>query len=483
MIESSGDTGMMESGSGRRQSRVVGHGSGPSEALAGRKALVVGLGLTGRSVARFLAGHGAIVKATDSREKEVLTGTEALTEMGVDIRAGGLRCEDFLSADLIVISPGVPASHPLLAGARERGIEVIGGLELASRFIHVPIIAVVGTNGKSTVTSLIGEVLEASGRSVFVGGNIGTPVVDYFLSVPQADICVLEVSSFQLETIVEFRPHIALLLNITADHLERYSGFDEYAAVKFRVFDNQSSGDYAVVNAADPLIGSEVLYGAARRHGDALRIPFNCPAGAEEGVYSEGQNIRLNFKGLSETYAVEGRGLRGVHNMENAMAAVTALRLLDVSPEDILKGLRSFSGLRHRMEFVRVLRGVTFVNDSKGTNTGALMMALRSTEGPVVLIAGGRDKGGDYGVLSQIVAEKVRLLIGLGEAGERLREAFSGITEVRLVSSMEEAVETAACEARSGETVLLSPACSSFDMFRDYKERGARFTALVRALD
>ncbi|MFQ5427478.1 MAG: UDP-N-acetylmuramoyl-L-alanine--D-glutamate ligase [Thermodesulfobacteriota bacterium] len=481
MIESSGEIemAMRESGYGR--------GSDPARSLAGCKALVVGLGLTGRSVARFLAMNKASVTATDSRGEEELTGggggVKGLKEMGVTIKAGGLRSEDFLRARLIVISPGIPYSHPLLEEARARGIEVIGGLELASRFIRVPIIAIAGTNGKSTVTSLVGEVLAASGRNVFVGGNIGTPLVDYFLSDTPADICVLEVSSFQLESIMSFSPHIAVLLNITEDHLERYSSFSEYAAVKFRLFDNQENSDYAVVNAADPLISTETLGKAARLHGKARRLPFNCSAREDTGLYYFGSEVVLSSKGVIERYPVEAPGLKGVHNMENAMAAIAVLRLSGVGREQILEGLRSFKGLKHRMEFIRERGGVSFINDSKGTNTGALMKALQSTQAPIILIAGGRDKGGDYSMLAPLMAGKVRLLVALGEAAPVLQEAFKGVVGVRVVSTMEEAVETAAAEAAAGDTVLLSPACSSFDMFRDYRERGLRFTALVQALD
>ncbi len=476
MIESSGEIESVMSQSHGMDS------SSPVEALAGREVLVVGLGLTGRSVARFLSRRGASVSVVDSRDEGLLAGAEDLRKMGVKVKAGGLRSGDFEDAELIVLSPGFPASDPLLKQARARGVEVIGGLELASRFITVPIIAIAGTNGKSTVTSLIGSVLEAAGVSVFVGGNIGTPAVDYFLDESQAKICVLEVSSFQLESIVTFRPHVAILLNITDDHLDRYSGFEEYAAVKFRLFDNQQRRDFAVVNAADALIHDETLDVEASSHGEAIRVPFNCSSDDDNGLCIRGTDVLYRKDGLVEEYPLEGTSLTGLHNMENAMAAIAALRLCGVSSGDVQEGLRSFHGLRYRMELVRERGGVRFINDSKGTNTGALMMALRSTAAPVILIAGGRDKGGDYTALREIMADKVRLLIVLGEGAGRLRESFSDIVDVQAVSTMEEAVEAAAKEAAAGDTVLLSPACSSFDMFRDFKERGARFTALVKAL-
>ncbi len=453
----------------------------PARALWGRKVLVVGLGLTGRSVARFLLSCGAKVTATDSRPEEELGGIKALREMGLGINAGGFRREDFLNAGLIVISPGIPAGTPILEEARARGIEVIGGLELAGRFISMPIIAVAGTNGKSTVTSLAGEVLAQAGKEVFVGGNIGTPAVEYFLSEAPAEMCIFEVSSFQLESIVSFRPHIAVLLNITDDHLDRYSGFDEYAAVKFRIFDNQREGDYAIVNAADGVIKKEMLSGGPS-HGAARVIPFNCKKGAATGLYQDGDKIVFAFEGRLETYPIEAIGVKGAHNIENAMAAIAALRLSGVSPVDIIKGLGAFKGLRHRMEFVREKDGVSYINDSKGTNPGALLMALRSLSAPVVLIAGGRDKLGDYGILDAEAAKKVKLLIAIGEAGPRLAGHFSNIVNVKTASSMEEAVSLAEDEARPGDTVLLSPACSSFDMFSGFKERGEVFEALVRAL-
>jgi len=452
----------------------------PASVLGGQRVLVVGLGVTGLSVARFLCSCRAVVTATDVRAEDELGNMEALKKMGLRINAGGFRKDDFLDTDLIVISPGIPASNPLLEEARGRGIEVVGGLELASRFINAPIIAVAGTNGKSTVTSLVGEVLAGDGQEVFVGGNIGTPAVDYFISETPAERCVFEVSSFQLESVKEFRPHIAILLNITDDHLDRYSGFDEYAAVKFTLFDNQQSGDYAIVNAADPLIAAEMLSGGG--HGGGRVIPFNCRRGVKTGLYREGDVIVFAMDGLLESYPLNGPALKGEHNAENAMAAIAALRLSGVSREDILEGFGRFKGLRHRMEFVRMRRGVSYVDDSKGTNTGALLMALRSTPAPVVLIAGGRDKQGDYSMLSVEMARKVKLLITIGEAGPRLGDFFSGIVEVKAASTMEEAVAFAADAAVAGDTVLLSPACSSFDMFKNFQERGECFAALVRAL-
>ncbi len=457
----------------------------PGEELAGRRALVVGLGLTGRSVARFLVRFGAMVRATDRRMADDLSGTEELRGLGVEVMAGVEPVAgDLGDVDLLVVSPGVPASSPLVTEARKRSIEVVGGLELAARFIDVPIVAVAGTNGKSTVTSLLGEVLKGAGRSVFVGGNIGTPAVDYFLVGERAECCVLEVSSFQLETISAFRPHIAVLLNITEDHLERYSGFEEYAAVKLRLFENQRPEDFAVVNAADPLIRQKILPGAEKMpvHGRAALLPFNSVPGSDTGLWQDGEKIIFSSDGCIETYEMDWPGLSGRHNVDNAMAAIGALRLMGIEREEILRGLARFRPLGHRMELVREFRGVRYIDDSKGTNTGALVMALRSTPAPVVLIVGGRDKGGDYGVLYPEVAKKVRLLLAMGEAGARLEEEFRGIVPVRRVSTMEEAVKTAAGEAEPGDTVLLSPACSSFDMFRDYRERGERFKALVLAL-
>jgi UDP-N-acetylmuramoylalanine--D-glutamate ligase len=446
--------------------------------IRGKKALVVGLARTGLAVSRFLATRGASVTATDLRSIEELPGVAELDGLGVMLLTGSHPGVEALDADLIVLSPGVPSDLPIIQEARARGVSVMGELELASRFIDCPIVAVAGTNGKTTTTALLGEILTRAGRDVFVGGNIGTPAIEYAISGRKAELCVLEVSSFQLETIQSFCPHIGVLLNITEDHLDRYDGFDGYAATKMRLFENQTAEDFAVVNMADSEIAAR--FGSGKAGGRA--IGFNVPVGPGEGVYLSGGDVVSSIGGAREVYSAEGFALRGLHNTENIMAAVAAARILGVPAGVIRETLSAFEGLCHRMELVRELDCVRYINDSKGTNIGALAMALKGMTAPVVLIAGGVDKGGDYLALEAVMREKVKLLVLIGEAREKIFRALGHTTRTVMVQGLEEAVRVAHAGAVEGDTVLLSPACSSFDMFAGYAERGERFAALVEEL-
>ncbi len=464
-----GKTGTLKKGGGLK---------GAKEALAGRKAVVVGLASTGVSAARFLAKCGASVIATDMRPLEEIPEAVVLKDAGVGIKAGGHEGISFTGGELVVVSPGVPSGSPLLKSARENGAEVISDIELAYRFIDAPVLAVAGTNGKTTTTTLLGEVLKDAGNRVFVGGNIGTPAIEYVENGVAADFCVLEISSFHLETTDTFNPHVGILLNITEDHLDRYRDFTHYAGTKFRLFENQKKGDYAVVNVNDPVIAERSLRGL----GGGTVVPFTVWGTLTEGLYYTGEEIVYRRSGAEELYPVRDFRLKGVHNIENMMAVIAAARLSGVSREVILKTFSGFKGLAHRMELVRVLDGVTYIDDSKGTNVGALVMALKGTETPIVLIAGGKDKGGDYGVLSDLVREKVRLLVLIGEARFKIKEALGGLTDTVMAGSLEEAVRISRGRAVDGDTVLLCPACSSFDMFRSYKERGDLFKAFVGAL-
>lgn len=445
-------------------------------ALNGKSAIVVGLGSTGISVCRFLAKCGTRVVATDSKKAEAIPGIDALAPMGVEVMAGGHSGISVKGVDLVVVSPGVPYELPLFVEARAAGAEVISEVELAWRFMDAPVLAVAGTNGKTTVTTLLGEVLENSGLKVFVGGNIGTPAIEYIENGGGADECVLEISSFHLETTRFFNPHIGILLNITEDHLDRYRDFGHYAGTKLRLFENQSDDDYAIININDPEITKRKIPGRGRR------VPFTMEGKAEGGLFLEGGSIVHLFNGSKEEYPVEDIKLKGIHNIENVMSVIASARRAGAPKEVISKTLSVFSGLHHRMELVREFKGVRYIDDSKGTNIGALMMALKGLVGPVVLIAGGVDKGGDYRTLSALVREKVKLMVLLGEARFKINDALGGLAKTVLADSFEEAVKTAHNGAAPGDTVLLCPACSSFDMFRNYKERGERFAALVEAL-
>lgn len=452
--------------------------------LSGKKVLVVGLGSSGFSAAVFLISRGASVIATDVRAEDLIEGAGELKEAGATVEAGRHDVGSFLGADLIVLSPGVPPSVAPIRAAIEKGVEVVSDIELFSRFTSVPIVAITGTNGKSTTTVLLAEVLRLAGCEAFVGGNIGRPALDYFQEYKDAeepDYAVLEVSSYHLEQVGGFRPKVAVLLNITEDHLDRYDGFDDYARTKFRIFKEQGASDFAVVNIAD----EAVLRGLKEAKLKSKVIGFSSEAVLEEGFYRDvrgGKDFIVRAKGkVKREYSLEGVGIKGTHNSENIMAVMAVAEALGIDNEVVIKAARSFKGLPHRMEFVRSMGGVDYINDSKSTNAGSLYKALVGMQSPVVLIAGGRDKHGDYGFLKGLVGEKVSAMVVIGESKERLKEAFGDETKVVCAETLEDAVGLARDEAGKG-TVLFSPACSSFDMFRNFEERGERFKELVEAL-
>ncbi len=449
--------------------------------LKGVRAVVVGLGSTGVSCARFLAGRGAKVVLADDLSMDKLEKAKALIEAcpDVDIKAGAQGGIDLTGVSLVIVSPGVPYAHPLLSEARRRGAEVISDIELAWRFIDAPILAVAGTNGKTTTTTLLGRTLQEAGFKVFVGGNIGTPAIEYVENGAAYDFCVLEISSFHLETTLTFNPHIAALLNITEDHLDRYDSFEHYANTKFRLFENQTSEDFSVVNINDPVIAKRAGSGLGR----GAVVPFTVSGEVDKGLFLRpGEIVYRPGNDGEEVYPTSGFKLIGLHNMENIMAVIAMARLVGAPQESVLASIFGFKGLPHRMEFVRTVDNVTYIDDSKGTNIGALEMALRGMNSPVVLIAGGRDKGGDYGVLKTLVREKVRAMVLIGEARFKIQDALGNLTDTLMALTLDEAVAVARSKAIAGDTVLLSPACSSFDMFKSYKERGERFKALVEGL-
>ncbi|MBI3399359.1 MAG: UDP-N-acetylmuramoyl-L-alanine--D-glutamate ligase [Deltaproteobacteria bacterium] len=446
--------------------------------LKGKKVLVVGLARTGISVARFLNEKGAVVTATDVLPESKIKGIDALRNAGIKVEVGRHSLKYFLDAALIVLSPGVPPDIAPLQQARKKGVDIISEIELASHFIQEPLLAIAGTNGKTTTTTLMGKVLEDAGKAVFVGGNIGLPLIEYVASGHKADCLVVEASSFQLEGIRQFKPHIAVLLNITEDHLDRYADFDEYAAAKFRLFKNMDKGDFAIVNIDDATIKPQISYLKSQ----ICVLPFSSSKVLKEGIYYKNGEIACSVEGKKEFYPTEDFKLKGIHNIENIMAAIAAARLCGISQNRILKTVNEFKGLPHRMELIRELKGIAYYNDSKGTNIGALQKSLDGVNSSVILIAGGKDKGGDYRVLYDLIKKKVKLLILLGEAKDKIKEAFSGLTAITMVESLKDAVDLAHNKAAAGDVVLLSPACSSFDMFKDYKERGDLFRKFVNAL-
>lgn len=442
--------------------------------LKGKKGMVVGLARTGSAVARFLAHQGVSVLVTDCRaEDELKTEAQALSALPIEFALGGEERRWLDGVDFVVPSPGVPAENPLLQEALRRKIEILSEVEIAYRFLEVPLVAITGTNGKSTTTTLIGEMLQAGGLKVFVGGNIGAPLIGFI--APEWDWGVAEISSFQLEWVERFRPRIGVLLNVTEDHLDRYADFASYFAAKEKIFSAQERNDVAVLNRDDPWVWR------LRERMRARVVSFGSSE-VEEGVYATQGEIVWRERSQEERFPLSRVKIQGVHNLDNLMAAVAVAKTIGVPSGSIQKVMEEFPGLEHRLEFVREVNGVRFYNDSKGTNVGAVVKSLASFSAPILLLAGGIDKGGDYGILEEEVRKKVKRLILFGAAKEIIRKALGHLAETVVVEDLEKAVREASRHAQPGDIVLLSPACSSFDMFQNYAERGKVFKTLVRGL-
>jgi UDP-N-acetylmuramoylalanine--D-glutamate ligase len=446
--------------------------------LRSKHILVVGLARTGIAAARFLQRRGALVRATDQAEEGRLSpDVNLLREMGIPLELGGHRTASFTAADLIVVSPGVPHTIPPLAAARAKGIPVIGEMELAGRFIGEPIVAVTGTNGKTTVTELVGAMLAASGRRVFVGGNIGTPLIAHVDSGARVEVVVAEVSSFQLDTSDTFHPAIGVLLNVTNDHLDRYAGFEAYATSKMRLFANQRPGDTAVLNAADAVVRARA--GGIR----SRKLYYNLSQPADAHATVAGRTLNLRLPGREDAaLSLAGFRLRGPHNIENAAAAALAAMAAGAGPEGIQTVLDTFAPAPHRLETIAVINGVEYVNDSKATNVDAVRRGLDCFGGRVVLIMGGVDKGGDFGQLRDAVRKRGRALVLLGGAGDLIRAALGGLAPIQEAASMRQAVQAAREMAAAGDAVLLAPGCASFDLYANYQERGDDFRREVMRL-
>jgi UDP-N-acetylmuramoylalanine--D-glutamate ligase len=438
--------------------------------LSGKRVVVVGLGASGVAAARLCRARGAITIGLDSKA-DASPQAKALEAEGVTLALGSNSATDLTKADLVVVSPGVPDFAELVA-AEKSGIPTIGEVELATACMThpAPIVAIGGTNGKSTTTTLVGELLAAAGKKVFAGGNLGEPLAAH--ADERFDIVVLEVSSFQMERVRDFHPTSAALLNVTADHLDRYPSMQAYADAKGNCFLKQTASDVAVVPAAD-----DVCLAQAHR-GKGRVVTFG--KGADVEVTDDAVIDHLT----KQTFSRRKIALSGGHNALNVAAALASVGPFELSREVIAKVLAEFRGLDHRMSFVAERRGARYYDDSKGTNVGASVTAVRGVSEPkVVLIAGGRDKGGSYGPLVEALREKGRAVVVIGEASDVIASAMNGALPVARASTMDDAVKKAAELAQRGDAVLLSPACSSFDMFRDYKHRGDEFARAVRALD
>lgn len=446
--------------------------------LGGKRVTVVGLARSGVAACLALLDRGAAVTGSDSAPAERLpVEAGALAARGVRLETGGHRAETLLGADLIVLSPGVPTDLPLLREARGRGVPIWGEVELAGRLTAARFLAITGTNGKSTTTCLTGAMLQAAGIPSVVAGNIGTALCQVVPPLGLDHWVVAELSSFQLETVERFHPAVAVLLNLAPDHLDRYPALDDYYRAKARIFATQTAEDVAVLNADEPLIPAYV--------GDLRARPFlfSRRKTVGDGAFVRDGRLVVRREGRSTAVCpVEAIRIRGLHNLENALAAAAAATAAGAAPEAIGAALREFPGLPHRLELVGESGGVRFINDSKGTNVGAVVKSLEGFSGGVILLAGGKDKGGDFRPLRPLLESRVKLLLLLGEARGTIREQLAGACPMEEVATLEAGVRRGAEAAEPGDTVLLSPACASFDMFRSFEHRGEVFREAVRTL-
>jgi UDP-N-acetylmuramoylalanine--D-glutamate ligase len=446
--------------------------------LPGSRPLVVGLARSGAAAARLLVRHGLAVRACDRREASSAPAVAAeLASLGVDAHWGRDDPGLLRDADVLVWSPGIPATHPLAAAARGRSVPVLSELELGFLAARAPMVCITGTNGKSTVTHLTGELIAAAGREVAVCGNIGRPVCDVAESVSPRGLLVAEVSSFQLETVERLKPHVATWLNLTPDHLDRHGTLEAYAGLKQRLFSRQDENDWSVWNLDDPEV-------ASRRTGAGTALEFSRVRAVAEGASVRDGDIVLAWRGGTER-VLPARELRipGRHNLANALAALATTLPLEIPPDTLRATLRQYAGLEHRLEPAGEVEGVRFVNDSKATNTGSLEVALESFDEPLVLIAGGLTKDQDFRPLAPQVARRARHVVLIGEGADAIARAWPEAPATR-AGSLGEAVEQALDHARAAgaRLVLLSPGCASFDMFHDFEDRGRRFKDEVARL-
>jgi UDP-N-acetylmuramoylalanine--D-glutamate ligase len=449
--------------------------------LKNKRVLVVGLGKSGLSAAMFLRGQGARVTVSDTRsavalEKEI----PALLEAGIMVESGGHGLLTFRRQDLIVISPGVPMDTPEVKQVVAFGLPVIGELELASRYLQGDVVAITGSNGKTTTTTLVGKIFADAGVPTLVGGNIGLPVIDLVAKSTAKTVSVLEVSSFQLETVEEFHPRIAVVLNITPDHLDRHGSFESYAATKARITERQTPDDFLVLNAEDKGAQMVALKTKAQIYWFSGRRPI------KQGAFVHGESILfLPREGAKAepVMPVSEIPLKGSHNVENVLAAVCAARLAKIPAESIRVSVAAFKAVEHRLELVKVVNGIEFYNDSKATNVDAAMKAVASFTGGIHLILGGKDKDSDYSLMSEMLKERVKIVYTIGSAAEKIERQLLGVVKIVPAETLQVAVAKAAKAATIGDVVLLSPACSSFDQFENYEQRGRVFRQLVNELN
>jgi len=447
--------------------------------LKNKRVLVVGIGKSGLAAARFLKKRGARVTVSDARPALLIVELPMLLDEGFMVEAGSHGLLTFRRQDLIVVSPGVPATVPELVQVRAIGMHVIGELELGAEFLQGEVIAITGSNGKTTTTTLVGEILKAAGRMTLVGGNIGTPVVELAEESTPATWSVLEVSSFQLETVETFKPRIALVLNITPDHLDRHGSFENYAATKARITEFQAADDFLILNAED--VKTQLVAAKTK----AQIYWFSAKRQIKQGAFVHGESIFFVAKEGAKpepVMPVAEIPLAGAHNVENVLAAVCAARLAGVESAVIRTAVAAFKAVEHRLEFVREFEGVRYYNDSKATNVDATVKAVEAFEGGVWLILGGKDKDSDYATMSALLRERVKAVLTIGSAAEKIERQLAGVVMIERAETIERAVALAHEKAGAGDVVLLAPACASFDQFENYEHRGRVFKGLVQAL-
>jgi UDP-N-acetylmuramoylalanine--D-glutamate ligase len=446
--------------------------------LKNKRVLVVGLGRSGAAAALFLQDHGARVTVSDTKsETQLQKEISALLDRGISLETGRHSERTFRDQDLIIVSPGVPADQPQLQHARAMGIPVIGEVELAYRFLQGKVIAITGSNGKTTTTTLIGEILSKSGRKTLVGGNIGTPVISLVGQSSPEHLLVLEISSFQLETIEQFRPWIASILNITPDHLDRHRTFQAYVDAKARIFENQQAGDFAVLNADDPTCVE------LKNKSKGAVYWFSRKEQVESGACVRGEEIIFRSSGRdTSVLPIKEIQLKGAHNLENVLAAVCVAMLAGCEPQQVRSAVAQFGGVEHRLEPVATVNGVAYFNDSKATNVDATIKALESFAGNIHIILGGKDKGSDYTVLAPLLRERAKGAYLIGAAAEKIASQIQGSTRIIQSGTLDRAVRQASEAAVYGDIVLLAPACASFDQFENYEQRGRVFKDLVHTL-
>src|SRR5215467_11364657 len=446
--------------------------------LSGKRVLVIGLARTGMATVLFCVARGAMVTAADARSAEELGETaRKLEELGIRLELGG-STEDILDGqELVIPSPGVPADAPLLGKARGLGLTVWSEVELADHFLYGKLVGITGSNGKTTTTALVEHILHAAEFSTVLAGNIGTPLIAHVGETTDHTITVAELSSFQLELIESFRPNIAVFLNLTPDHLDRHKTMAAYGAAKARIFQNQTAEDFAVLNADD---SASAAYAPRRPQ----MFWFSRKTEVGQGAFVRGGGIV--FRGGSGDEEILPLGeipLPGAHNLENALAAVVSARLAGARPSPVASGIRSFQGVEHRIEFVAEVQGVRYYNDSKATNVDATLKALDSFPGRILVILGGKDKDSDYTQLRNALGQKAVLALLIGAAADKIEKQIEGSVAIQRAGTLENAVDCAFHAAHPGDTVLLAPACASFDQFQNYEHRGRVFKELVHSLE